>query len=489
MSGGLDWARVKTVFHSALEQPDDLRASFVAATCGSDGALRDEVESLLIAHDAAGGFASEDALASLTTASLNELSANDSEWGPGARVGSYDIVGLVGRGSMGQIFKAHDSRLGRAVALKVLSPDLIPDPASRARFDREARTIASLNHPHICTIFDVGQSGRFQYLVMEYLEGETLREILGRGPLTVDVTRRYTAEMIDALETAHRCGVVHRDLKPANIIITGTGTKLLDFGVAKMIAENGARLAPADSIDDTRRRLGDRDRRLHEPGAGAWSDDRQESRYLGVRLRPVRDAERSIGVYPRYCRRHLRGGARARTRVEPVADHDSPVARPTDAPVLAEGSLPAFARYRRCARDIEDLDAGAAESQPIARRSLRARALPWVIAAGVIGLLAIVLTQLGRGGIAPSPMRLSVVTDRRHSVGSIRYIRRPAIRVVARRQADCPRTGRRHDPGSSTVGPGSRLDERQNSWLGPTTRAGRSGRPMERPSGSSPIAS
>ena len=251
MSGGPAWTRVKTVFQSALEQPADRRASFVADACGSDGPLRTEVESLLTAHDAAGAFASDDALASLTTASLDELSAADPDLAPGSRFDVYTIVGLVGRGSMGQIFKALDSRLGRAVALKVLSPDLAPDPASRARFEREARTIASLNHPHICTLFDVGHSGRFDYLVMEYLEGETLTDLLRRGPLSVDATRRYAAEMIDALDAAHRTGVVHRDLKPGNVMITDSGAKLLDFGIATMIAHEGIGSLAADIAHGT----------------------------------------------------------------------------------------------------------------------------------------------------------------------------------------------------------------------------------------------
>ncbi len=184
-----------------------------------------------------------------------------------ARVSAvYDIVGLIGRGSMGRIFKAHDSRLGRAVALKVLSPDLVPDPASRARFDREAKTIASLNHPHICTIFDVGHNGRFDYLVMEYLEGETLtRDPRARSPAGGMRTRRYAAEMIDALDTAHRSGVVHRDLKPANVIITDSGAKLLDFGIAKMIARDGSESAACRCRLRHAARLGDWDGGLHEP--------------------------------------------------------------------------------------------------------------------------------------------------------------------------------------------------------------------------------
>jgi eukaryotic-like serine/threonine-protein kinase len=407
--GGPDWARVKTVFQSALEQPDDRRASFVAGACGNDGPLRAEVESLLIAHETAGAFASADALASLTTASLHELSATDFELAPGARLGSYNIVGLVGRGSMGQIFKAHDSRLGRAVALKVLSPDLLPDPASRARFDREAKTIASLNHPHICTIFDVGHSGRFEYLVMEFLEGETLTEILERGPLPVEATRRYAAEMIDALDTAHRRGVVHRDLKPANVIITGSGAKLLDFGIAKMIAHDGRESAPADAIYGTRHGsvIGTAGYMSPEQARGQEVDTRADIWAFGCVLfemlsgRPVfaRDTvsdtlvavlerEPDWGLVPattpqslvRLMRRCLQKDPSRRLR--DIAD-----ARP----------------------DIDDLDAGAAESPAVARPSRLARALPWVIAAGAIGLMTIVVAQTSRDVAPPAPLRLSVV--------------------------------------------------------------------------------
>lgn len=246
MSGEPGWARVKTVFQSALGQPSDSRSSFVADACRGDELLLAEVESLLSAHDAAGAFASDDALASLTTASLDELSVANPDLVPGFPIDVYTIVGLIGRGSMGQIFKALDSRLGRAVALKVLSPDLAPDPASVARFEREARTIAALNHPHICTLYDAGHSGRFDYLVMEYLEGETLTDLLRRGPLSLEATRRYATEMIDALDAAHRIGVVHRDLKPANVMITDSGTKLLDFGIATMIARDGVDSSPVD---------------------------------------------------------------------------------------------------------------------------------------------------------------------------------------------------------------------------------------------------
>ena len=442
---------------------------------------------MLIAHDAAGAFASADALASLTTASLYELSATDIDLAPGARVGSYDIVGLVGRGSMGQIFKAHDSRLGRAVALKVLSPDLVPDPASRARFDREARTIASLNHPHICTIFDVGHSGRFEYLVMEYLEGETLREILERGPLPVDITRRYAAEMIDALDTAHRSGVVHRDLKPANVIITDSGAKLLDFGIAKMIAHDGSGSAPADAIYGTRQGsvIGTAGYMSPEQACGQAVDKRADIWAFGCVLfemlsgRPVfardtvsdtlvvvleREPEWSLlpATTPqslvRLMRRCLQKDPSRRLR--DIAD-----ARP----------------------DIDDLDAGAAESQAVARPSRLARALPWVIAAGAIGLVTILVTQTRRD-VAPRP---------RCDCPSCHPKAQPGLHSIyqAPRNSPCRRTPSRLPwlwptrPESLDCGCGPSIRRTAEHWLGQTTQAGRSGRQTERPSPSSPIAS
>jgi serine/threonine protein kinase len=130
---------------------------------------------------------------------------------------------------MGEVYKARDTRLDRTVAVKVLPPALAEDPEFRRRFDREARTISQLTHPHICTLYDVGDS----FLVMEYLEGETLADRLARGALPVDEVVRIARQIADALDKAHHAGIIHRDLKPGNVMLTKTGAKLLDFGLAK----------------------------------------------------------------------------------------------------------------------------------------------------------------------------------------------------------------------------------------------------------------
>jgi eukaryotic-like serine/threonine-protein kinase len=150
----------------------------------------------------------------------------------GTRLGPYEIQSLLGEGGMGQVYDATDTRLDRAVAVKVLSESLSADPVARQRFEREARSAAALNHPHICTILDVGPD----YLVMERLEGETLANLLTRGPLPINQAIDYGVQIADALEAAHARGLIHRDLKPANVMITLAGPKVLDFGLAKQVA-------------------------------------------------------------------------------------------------------------------------------------------------------------------------------------------------------------------------------------------------------------
>src|SRR5262249_34829032 len=151
----------------------------------------------------------------------------------GRKLGPYEILSPIGAGGMGEVYKARDTRLDRTIAIKILPHTFAADPVFRERFDREAKAIAALTHPHICTLYDVGQQDIAQYLVMEYLEGETLAYRLEKGALSLDQALRYAIEIADALDAAHRAGIVHRDLKPGNIMLTKVGTKLLDFGLAK----------------------------------------------------------------------------------------------------------------------------------------------------------------------------------------------------------------------------------------------------------------
>ena len=154
----------------------------------------------------------------------------------GTRLGPYEILSPLGAGGMGEVYKAKDTRLDRTVAVKVLPSHMSASPESRQRFEREAKTISQLSHPHICALYDVGSHEGTEYLVMELLEGETLSDRLAKGPLPLESTLRYGTEIADALDKAHRRGIVHRDLKPGNVMLTKSGVKLLDFGLAKAAA-------------------------------------------------------------------------------------------------------------------------------------------------------------------------------------------------------------------------------------------------------------
>ena len=156
---------------------------------------------------------------------------------PGQNLGPYEILALLGAGGMGEVYKARDTRLDRQVAIKVLPAALTESEKVRARFEREARTISQLNHSAICTLHDVGNEDGVEYLVMEHIEGDSLESLLESGPLPLDQALRYSIQIMNALDAAHRQRVVHRDLKPANVMITATGAKLLDFGLAKIAAE------------------------------------------------------------------------------------------------------------------------------------------------------------------------------------------------------------------------------------------------------------
>jgi Tol biopolymer transport system component/predicted Ser/Thr protein kinase len=159
---------------------------------------------------------------------------------PGRRLGPYEILSAIGAGGMGEVYKARDTRLDRIVAIKVLPAHLADRAELRERFDREAKTIASLNHPHICTLYDTGHQDEIDFLVMEYLEGETLAQRLQKGALPIQQVLQFAIEIADALDKAHRKGFTHRDLKPGNIMLTKSGTKLLDFGLAKLKQEASA---------------------------------------------------------------------------------------------------------------------------------------------------------------------------------------------------------------------------------------------------------
>ena len=219
------WARVEELYHAALEHPVAERGAFLGQACGEDEELRREVLSLL-AHEAEAERLMEQPAASAATQKLAVVR--------GTRLGPYEVLDLLGAGGMGEVYRARDTRLGRDVAIKVLPDQVSHDVEALARLRREARAVAALSHPHIEALFDIGETDGTHYLVMELLEGETLATRLRRGLLPEKDALRIGAEIAEALGAAHAHGIVHRDVKPANVMLTRSGVKLLDFGLARL---------------------------------------------------------------------------------------------------------------------------------------------------------------------------------------------------------------------------------------------------------------
>ena len=217
------WAEIERLYHAALERNGDARAALLADACADDDALRKEVESLLVQRSAA-GFLSTPALAGYGVGTTVI----------GQSLGPYVIAAGLGEGGMGEVYRARDTRLGRDVAIKILPRLFTTDPEHLARFEREARLLAALNHPHIGAIYGLEELEGAPALVLELIDGDTLAERIDQGALPLAEALTVAAQIADALDTAHEKGIVHRDLKPANIKITRDGVvKVLDFGLAK----------------------------------------------------------------------------------------------------------------------------------------------------------------------------------------------------------------------------------------------------------------
>jgi len=220
------WARIEEIFHAALELPPHKRAAFLEQACSGDTQLLREVQQLLGQDAKSTAHIDTPAVEQAAFLQTRELPA-------GAQLGPYRITGPIGAGGMGAVYRAHDTRLGRTVAIKLIRDSAALSSPARQRFEREARAIAALNHPHICAVYDVGSESGADYLVMEYVEGETLAAPLKRGPLALTEAIKIACQVADALGAAHAKGIVHRDLKPENIMLTEGAVKVLDFGLAK----------------------------------------------------------------------------------------------------------------------------------------------------------------------------------------------------------------------------------------------------------------
>jgi serine/threonine protein kinase len=221
MPGDARWEKVEQIYNAALERPEAERAAFLGEACGGDEELRRDLESLLGYAQGAGDFLEPPAPAASVLAA-------------GRCISNYRVISKLGAGGMGEVYLAEDTRLGRRVALKVLPRELADDPARKARLIHEARAASALNHPNIVTLHDIGSEGGIDFLVMEYVAGKPLAELIPRQGMPVKEALRCAVHIADALGRAHAAGIVHRDLKPGNVMVTTEGlVKVLDFGLAK----------------------------------------------------------------------------------------------------------------------------------------------------------------------------------------------------------------------------------------------------------------
>jgi len=265
------YARVGELYHQALERPRDQRASFLEEACAGDATLRAEIASLLAADDAASGFIETPAIA----VAAARLAGDHEALATGMAVGPYQVRQLLGRGGMGDVYRAHDPRLSRDVALKLLASRFARDSERLARFEREARLLAALNHPNIAALYGIEELDGQRILVLELIDGATLDERMSAGPIGLPEALDIAAQIVEALGAAHDRGIVHRDLKPANIAIRRDGVvKVLDFGLAKALDPASQTGVSISDAEDAPRVIGNAPYMSPEQARGDAGDQR-----------------------------------------------------------------------------------------------------------------------------------------------------------------------------------------------------------------------
>jgi eukaryotic-like serine/threonine-protein kinase len=420
------WREVERIYEQAWMRPEDQRAGFLHEACGSDEALRLEVESLLAHEAGAAGFMSRPAVAANPSLVTSPPLI-------GRQLGPYTIQAQIGVGGMGEVYRARDTRLGRDVAIKVLPYQWLADSERRARFEREARLLASLNNPHIAAIYGIEQADRVPALVLELVEGPTLADRLTRGALPIKEALKVATQIADALEAAHEKGIVHRDLKPANIKFAATGVdrglsaadprdgivKVLDFGLAKVTSDDSVgsdrSQSPTGSIDGTRegRILGTAAYMSPEQARGQRVDKRTDIWAFGCVL------------YEMLTGRVAFAGATVTDTLAAILEREPdwkafPAATPTNVRKLLRRCLEKDAKHRLhdmgdARLDLEDalkdpVDAAVVRT-PTAVHTTRERLL-WVtallsaVAAGAAGSV----WYMSRSPRVPAELRLEVTT-------------------------------------------------------------------------------
>src|SRR5579863_5081881 len=227
------WKRVDDLLQAAVRLPSEQQEAFLRQACAGDDVLAEEIRSLLRSHRELGDFLEKPALEGATQ-NVSSKEAPEAYALVGQTVAHYKVLRKLGSGGMGVVYEAEDIRLGRRVALKFLPEKLVCDERALRRFEREARAASSLNHPNICTIYEVEEHDHQPVIVMELLEGINLKQRIQQGPISTDELLDFGIQTSDALAAAHAKGIVHRDIKPANMLIVGHGIKVLDFGLAKV---------------------------------------------------------------------------------------------------------------------------------------------------------------------------------------------------------------------------------------------------------------
>jgi serine/threonine protein kinase/tetratricopeptide (TPR) repeat protein len=283
------WQQIERLYHSALALAESERAGFLKDCCAGDEALRRQVDALLESHGKAEQFMEVpalDVMANLLAADQPQDGLSTKEEGrlAGRTISHYRIVEELGSGGMGIVYKAEDTRLGRFVALKFLPETVVVDPVAVERFKREARAASALNHPHICTIHDIGEHDGRPFIVMELMEGQTLKHRIAAGPIESDQIAKLGRQIAEALEAAHTKGIIHRDIKPGNIFVTELGqAKVLDFGLAKLLHPAGMETT-IDDLVQTRGPVGTLPYMAPEQVLGREVDARTDIYALGMVL-------------------------------------------------------------------------------------------------------------------------------------------------------------------------------------------------------------
>jgi serine/threonine protein kinase len=350
-----DWRLVRTIFDDALRQTPEERPQFVRQACGKDEALQTEVESLLASLDSAESFLETPAVVQV----VENIPPVENLLSHGQILGHYEIENLIGAGGMGEVYLARDMRLNRRVAIKLLRKTFLPDVQADQRLLREARAAALLEHPNICQIYEIAETPDHCFIVMQYVVGTTLADVLTKGSLGAAASLSLGIQIADGLAEAHEQGIIHRDIKPANVIVNDKGqAKILDFGLAKFI-EAETSLRTSQRLNSSGLVMGTVPYMSPEQLRGKPLDPRSDIFSLGSLLYEM------LSGQPAFTRENNAEAIAAILNDEPDWSHISPHFKSILQKCLAKDKADRYESARILARDLEDLrDSGAALDAP-----------------------------------------------------------------------------------------------------------------------------